>query len=206
MAGSGKAQASQPKPSEPASARAGTALASDPTLAAPEGAGQADAKDAEDQDEPKEAVESPFDRTQRILEELQRKRSGEAVEEPEPVAQAAEAPSGTSQPGPEDQEEEEAPHQTATAFDRTQEILENLMKRRSGAAKKQETSPAVREEAAVARPERAPKPGKTPQIDPGDFAQLSAQVSELRAELEALRSELQALRSAASELPIEEAA
>ena len=89
------------------------------------------------------------------------------------------------------------------------------MDRRSGTKQKQEATPAVETEAAALpakqakqakQAERAAEPGKAPEVDPGAFAQLSAQVTQLQGEMEALRKELEALRSAAGELSIEEAA
>jgi electron transport complex protein RnfC len=148
---------------------------------------------------PEQPQETPFERTQRVLEELRRKRAGEAVEEPAVASEETELPAQEAE-SPAQEAVEEAPERPkmATAFDRTQAILEGLRKKRSGA--QQETEPA-----AITRPVS---------VEPAEFEQLSAQVTQMREEIAALRQELQALRAAAAgvdetmtdELPVEEAA
>jgi Sec-independent protein translocase protein TatA len=160
---------------------------------------------AEPDAEPEKPKETAFDRTQRILEELKRKRSSEAVEEPAPVAQADSSQVEEQKVKEVEEPEKEASSPRATAFDRTQEILQDLMAQRSG-AKEAKAITAVKAKAAASPTEQPAETVLVPEVDPSAFAQLSAQVTQLQDEMEALRKELQALRSAAAELSIEEAA
>jgi len=159
--------------------------------------------DTEAEDAPEQSQETPFERTQRVLEDLRRKRAGETVEEPEPPSEehVQEEQPVTTEP----EKEEPAHPKRAVAFDRTQQILEDLKKKRGGAQAKEEPA------AAVAATASAPE---IPSIDPAEFERLSTQVTQLQDEMAALRQELQALRAAAAdvdestsdELSLEEAA
>jgi len=168
----------------------------------------AGAAEAEPEEAPEQPRETPYERTQRILEELRQKRSGEAVEgpavasgEPEPSAVVS-TQEGEPQ-GKEAEQEEPSRPKTATAFDRTQEILQDLIKKR-----KSEAEPAAAVETVTSVAE-----AQVTSVDPAEFERLSAQVTQLRDEMAALRQELQALRAAAVQidetadgLPVEEAA
>jgi Sec-independent protein translocase protein TatA/outer membrane murein-binding lipoprotein Lpp len=164
-------------------------------------------EDTEAEDTPEQPKETPFERTQRILEDLRRKRAGEIVEEPEPPSEELVE---EGQPvATESEEEEPARTKQATAFDRTQEILQDLMKKRGGAQAIEEPAGAVGAAASATAGAL-----EAPSIDPAEFERLSTQVTQLRDEMAALRQELQALRAAATrvdesttgELPVEEAA
>jgi Sec-independent protein translocase protein TatA len=176
--------------------------ASKPETAVSQAESVAEQADSEAEDTPEQPKETPFERTQRILEDLRRKRAGETVEEPEPLSEERvqeEQPVTT-----ESEKEEPTRSKRAVAFDRTQEILDDLVKKRGGAQAKEETVAAVTATAGAL---------ETPSIDPAEFERLSTQVTQLQDEMAALRQELQALRAAASgadesttgELSLEEA-
>jgi Sec-independent protein translocase protein TatA len=164
--------------------------------------------ETETEEAPEQPKVTPYERTQRILEELKQKRSGVVVEgpavasgEPEPSAVVS-TQEGEAQ-GKEPEQEEPSRPKTAAAFDRTQEILQGLIKKR-----KSEAEPAATVEAIASVDE-----AQVTSIDPAEFEQLSVQVAQLRDEMAALRQEVQALRAAAvrvdetaDELPVEEAA
>lgn len=139
-------------------------------------------------EETKEPRETAFGRTQKILDSLNKRRSGEAPAE-EVVASAPEA-----QPAAPAQETAPAAKTRETAFDRSQQILDNLKKRKTSAA-----TPA----------EGAPERASVPAADQQALEQIQAQVASLHDEIAALRREMEAIRSAArsaaDELAVEEA-
>jgi Sec-independent protein translocase protein TatA len=150
--------------------------------------------------EPAERKETAFDRTQQVLENLRRRRAG-IKEEPPAAAEVAEAAeeAGASEPtegikaagivaagakagiASAANETGSPPPDKETAFDRTQQVLENLKKRRETKGR----------EAAA--------PAKLPSVSRDDFEQLSGEVIQLRSQMEALRNEIQALRDLASQ-------
>lgn len=136
--------------------------------------------------ERKEPRESAYDRTQKILGNLSRRRSGEMpTQEEQPAEIQAAAPAAEVVPAKEARE---------TAFDRTQQILDNLKKRKSAAVPS--TEPVV---------ERA----SIPAVDREMLEQLQAQVASLSDQIAALRREMETIRSAshtaADKLAVEEA-
>jgi Sec-independent protein translocase protein TatA len=161
-----------------------------PSDAAGQPAAQADTTAAENvPEEEAPPRETAFDRTQQVLETLRKRRAGITEEPPAAakVAGAAEAaeqivakaPAGTAS-APEE-ETESPPPTKETAFDRTQQVLENLKKRR-------ETK--VQEPAA---------PVSLPPVSRDDFERLTDEVFQLRGQMEALRNEIQTLRTLASQ-------
>jgi Sec-independent protein translocase protein TatA len=172
----------------------------------PAGAAQEDAAAAENVPPEKEASAPPketaFDRTQQVLEKLQRRRAG--IPEEPPVAAAAqeagaaeatEAVTAGAQADVAPAIEAGSALPKETAFDRTQQVLENLKKRR-------ETK--VPETAAPVQP---------PSVSRDDFKRLTDEVLQLRSQMESLRNEIQTLRALASQagaamdnVPIEEVA
>jgi hypothetical protein len=135
--------------------------------------------------------ETAFDRTQQVLETLRKRRAG-ITEEPSAATGAVEETEGTegagaakvavgTQAGVTSVQAEGAqspPLAKETAFDRTQQVLENLKKRRGQA----------REAAAPAKPAS---------VSRDDFERLTDEVLQLRGQMEALRNEIQTLRTLA---------
>jgi Sec-independent protein translocase protein TatA len=139
---------------------------------------------------PEPPKETAFDRTQRILDDLKKQRSGaQETEAPSTAADVSADSAGTVPPAQDSTivsmgaaveastvaAAPEPPKETA--FDRTQKILDDLKKRR---------------EARPAPAAKAISP-EEPVVDPVEFEQLSAQVTRLQDEIAALRKELGAL-------------
>ncbi len=156
---------------------------------------------------PEPPRETAFDRSQKILEDLKKRRAGIPVEEPaeettKPEVAEAGAPEAQDDAGVLEQVAENAPEPPReTAFDRSQRILEDLKKRRT----KAKETPATE-----GTPAEKPSP---------EFQELAAQVIHLQDEISLLRRELEALRDLstrsavekdvppkADEVPVEEAA
>jgi hypothetical protein len=132
---------------------------------------------AAEEETPETPKESAFDRTQQVLENLQKRRAGTVKKE----APATEPTQAEAEPVVE-QEVEAAPSTPKeTAFDRTQQVLENLQKRRET---KSQEAVAQAQPAAVSR---------------DDLKRLSDEVLELRDQMQALRDEIQALRALSSQ-------
>ena len=146
--------------------------------------------EAEAKAAPAPPKETPFDRTQKILDDLKKRRSGVQEKEAPSTASDVSADSAGAVPLAQDGtivamgatvdaplagETPAVPKETA--FDRTQKIIDDLKKRR-------ETQPVPAAKAIV--PEE-------PVVDPAEFERLSAQVTRLQDEMAALRRELGAL-------------
>jgi Sec-independent protein translocase protein TatA len=153
----------------PGSAR--TAASSDPTTQASPAQG-----DAVPEKAPEPPRESAFDRTQQVLENLRKRRAGV----PEESLSAPEAAQVDTEPAPEAEAESTPPPPKETAFDRTQQVLQNLKKKRQT---------RVEETAEV----------QLPSVNRDDFARLSNEVLQLREQMEALRNEMRALQALASQ-------
>jgi len=134
---------------------------------------------------PEPPRETAFDRSQKILEDLKKRRAGIPVEEPtdgkaEPEGVKAEDDASVlaqvAEPPPAPPKE--------TAFDRSQKILEDLKKRRA----KSEETPAA-EETTADSGAAAETETRSP-----EFQELAAQVVHLQDEITLLRQELEALR------------
>jgi Sec-independent protein translocase protein TatA len=153
----------------PGSAR--TAASSDPTAQGSPAQGHAAPEKA-----PEPPKESAFDRTQQVLENLRKRRAGVTEES----LSAPEAAQVDTEPAPEAEAESTPPPPKETAFDRTQQVLQNLKKKRQTRAE---------ETAAV----------QLPSVNRDDFARLSNEVLQLREQMEALRNEMRALQALASQ-------
>jgi hypothetical protein len=112
------------------------------------------------------------------LENLRKRRAGIPIEEEDPETPAAEETE--REPVAEAEAESTPPTPRETAFDRTQQVLQNLKRKREG---KDRAAPAQSPVAAINR---------------DDFERLNSEVLELRGQMEALRDELRALRALAS--------
>ncbi len=166
---------------------------------------------------PEPPKESAFDRTQKILADLKRRRLGLPEESP-PEGEAAsleEAP----EPAVAGETPPEPPKESA--FDRTARIAADLRRRRSGLP--EESSPEGPATAVEGAPPEPPKESafdrtqkivqdlkkrrsakettpqeqavEVPVLTLAEFEQLSSQVARLQDEMSALRQELQALRT-----------
>ena len=159
--------------------------------------------------EPEKEQESAFDRTQRILEDLRKKRSG--IGESQPTSVPAEHDPSEQ---PASVQEAEPGKEQESAFDRTQRILEDLRKKRDKSPEAQPTSAAAQSEQGEGSAQVAMAAGTSlgaePATDPAqrstqgkaardgitysEFTQLSIQVTVLNREIQALKSELEILR------------
>ena len=125
-----------------------------------------------------------------MLETLRNRRAGITEESaPEPVAGEAEAKPAAAAPP-----ESTPVAPTETAFDRTQQVLQNLKRKREG------------------RDQGTPAGAPLPPVNRDDFEQLNGEVLQLRDQMKALHDELRALRAlagqanaAADDVTIEEA-
>ena len=126
-------------------------------------------------------------------------------------AQEGESEADTTESSPEEiKAEDMPPPPKETAFDRTQKILDDLVKRRSAKAQTESAVKAIEPadgQDDTPTDERADEPKTdtpsdegvdepktdTPPIDPYEFERLSAQVDQLQAEIVALRGELQTI-------------
>jgi len=199
--------------------------------------------------EEKEKQESAFDRTQRVLDRLMGKASVEEEPSDDASSQQAALPEAGDEPVTEDERQAGEPQasdpaqatlvapltvttsppetgkpKTATAFDRTQRILDRLMGKK---VPPEEEAPAEPDQAVKAvaggEPSEAPaavemekpvpaeqQPKLTPTVDLrqqarqaatrisySDFQKLNIEVAMMRSELRALRQELQALQDIA---------
>jgi len=166
---------------------------------------------------PEPPRETAFDRSQKILADLKRRRAGLPVEEPEaesegtePEATELERTKAADDASVLAQVAEQPTELTkATAFDRSQQILEDLKKRRT----KSQKTPVTEEKTADSSAAMA-----TEATSP-EFQELASQVVHLQDEIAGLRRELVALRelstrsiaeqdvpSPADEVSVEEAA
>jgi hypothetical protein len=160
--------------------------------------------EAVQQAEPEEEQESAYDRTQRILDDLRKKRSGIGESQPTPVP----AEHNASEQDATVQEEEQE-----SAFGRTQRILDDLRKKREKSPEAQPTSAAQPEQgegpaqvAVDASTSQYAEPvtdtaqrstaGKAARdgISYSEFTQLSIQVTVLKREIQGLKNELESLR------------
>ena len=153
----------------PGSAR--TAASSDPAAQGSPAQG-----DAAPEKAPEPPKESAFDRTQQVLQNLRKRRAGVTEES----LSAPEAAQVDTEPAPEAEAESTPPPPKETAFDRTQQVLQNLKKKRQT---------RVEETAEV----------QLPSVNRDDFRRLSNEVLRLREQMEALRNEMRALQALASQ-------
>ena len=192
-----QAEAQDSAPAEPTVAPAAASSPRSPSPSTPATASAASATQGspagEDGTAPEEAPEPPkesaFDRTQKVLETLRKRRAGMAEESPpEPVAEAEAEPAAAAAPG------STPSTPTETAFDRTQQVLQNLKRKRKG------------------KDQGAPAQAPLSPVNRDDFERLNSEVLQLRDQMKALHDELRALRAlagqanaAADDVTIEEA-
>ncbi|HUT17572.1 MAG TPA: hypothetical protein VM366_00320 [Anaerolineae bacterium] len=148
-----------------------TAASSDPAVQGSPAQG-----DAAPEKAPEPPKESAFDRTQQVLQNLRKRRAGITEES----LSAPEAAQVDTEPAAEAEAESTPPPPRVTPFDRTQQVLENLKKKRRTRA--QETAEV-----------------RLPSVNRDDFERLSNEVLQLRDKMEALRNEMRALRALASQ-------
>jgi Sec-independent protein translocase protein TatA len=174
-AAAGEPAAAPAAASSPAS-RSPTARTTDSGATAAQGS-SAEKTDTEPGEAPEPPKESAFDRTQKVLENLRKRRAGITEESPA----APEAAEAGTEPVAEAEPESTPPMPRETAFDRTQQVLQNLKRKREG------------------RDQGTPAKVPFPPVNRDDFERLSSEVLELRDQMEALRNELRALRALASQ-------
>jgi Sec-independent protein translocase protein TatA len=140
---------------------------------------------------PEPPKESAFDRTQKVLENLRKRRTGAM----EPGPAESEATEVDTEPAAGAETESTPSPPKETAFDRAQQVLQDLKKKRE------------------ARAQKMPVEVPLPPVNRDDFERLNNEVLELRDQMAALRNELRALRALASQvsaagddMPIEEVA
>ena len=148
-----------------------TAASSDPAAQGSPAQG-----DAAPEKAPELPRESAFDRTQQVLQNLRKRRAGITEES----LSAPEAAQVDTEPAAEAEVESTPPPPRVTPFDRTQQVLENLKKKRQTRA--QETAEV-----------------RLPSVNRDDLERLSSEVLQLRDQMEALRNEMRALRALASQ-------
>lgn len=165
------AAARRPTPGSPTAATPGSST----TTAQGSSSEEAGAELEETPEPPKK--ESAFDRTQKVLETLRKRRAGITEESPA-VPEALET---DAEPVAEEEPERTPSLPRETAFDRTQQVLQNLKRKREG--KGQETQVTV----------------PLQSVNRDDFERLNSEVLELREQMEALRNELHALRALAGQ-------
>jgi Sec-independent protein translocase protein TatA len=132
--------------------------------------------DAAPEKAPEPPKESAFDRTQQVLQNLRKRRAGITEES----LSAPEAAQVDTEPVAEAEAESAPPPPKETPFDRTQQVLQNLKKKRQTRA--QETAEV-----------------RLPSVNRDDFQRLSNEVLQLRDQMKALRNEMRALRALASQ-------
>jgi Sec-independent protein translocase protein TatA len=184
----------QPKEGDEVSGASIPGAAIPPSDVAERSAPQPDTAAAEgvpEKEAPAPPRETAFDRTQQVLETLRKRRAG-ITEEPSAATGAVEETKATEGAGAAKiavgaqagvtsapaKGAQSPPPTKETAFDRTQQVLENLKKRRD----------QVREAAAPAKPAS---------VSRDDFERLTDEVLQLRGQMEALRNEIQTLRALA---------